>query len=560
MKRLFPYLLILISYALSSCAGTPVEEEIDETALKLIEAEKLMEIASPMHLREALKILTSSKLQSDANAGRLAALAGEVFTFLYPELDHEPCLEGLPPISGPYKTLFASALMGEGFYPDTGTMDKADFWNLTLPSFYLLKNGLGASQQELKNLKLSLDIAGNINQDSVLPPFFKGLIVERQGELSMALSFYAESAAKSESFYPAILRLALLKIAAYQPEAAVPLLEKVLKAIPKNSFVRARAAEAYFAAKEFDKASALVAEELLKDPEDTKYLLLRSRILRESGNWPQAFKPLNMVLLKQPKTVEAYLLKADILHENSHDTEAALVLLREAEELIPEDPRIPEKTGKILLESGKSEEGLMKLNRAIELDPDRISTLRLLMQDALKLKRWLQAAIYLSRILEQEETEQDLVSAHQIFVNLGDAAQALYYAEKLYQMGSTDAFIPIYAKALVLNQNLEQARAVIEKGLEHISDPYTRSELLLLKALDKDTDPDARLKFLQESLLENPDNLETLLKISDLYIDRQDYRKARLFLKRAVEIDPNNPGLRIQLNLVESSLQPSSKH
>ncbi len=553
--------IALLALILASCAGTPPSRAVKiETAVR--EAEKLLEIASPESLAEGIAILSARDLQDVPEAGELKSRAGAIFLFLYPEL--EQYLKEKPAYSGPYEEVLAAA--GEGRAQEIGpeSLENASFFDLVLPSFYLLKaiepeaeKQSGPADDRLKELLIT---AEKMNRDSVLPPFFRGIIAEQEKDFEQAAGFYSESAARTDSFYPGFYRLALAALELGKQAEAILNLEKSLKIVPGYYPALTALAEIYLLNGELDKAEALAANMLLMNLEDEKALLLRTKILLKGGNWPQALKPLNLVLLKNPEATEAHLLKARILYESAKVAGAALKLLKEAEENFPDDPRFPELIGTILMETGKSAEGLRELNRALELAPTRISVLRLLLENAVQMKRWLQAVVYLDGILAQEEREDDLRQAYRVYSSLGDSSQALYYAEKIYQSGKSLYSSPIYARALFQNQDRDKALALIEQSLKEVSDPAVRSELLLLKAQGTiKKDPETALRHLQAALLENPDNQEALLLISDLYVNSQEYRKARLFLKRAVDLDPDNPGLIIRLRQVEAVLESAVK-
>jgi cytochrome c-type biogenesis protein CcmH/NrfG len=55
------------------------------------------------------------------------------------------------------------------------------------------------------------------------------------------------------------------------------------------------------------------------------------------------------------------------------------------------------------------------------------------------------------------------------------------------------------------------------------------------------------LDDLRSALFENPQNLDALRAIADTYMELRDYRRAALFLKRAVALEPNDEELQTQL-------------
>jgi Tfp pilus assembly protein PilF len=87
----------------------------------------------------------------------------------------------------------------------------------------------------------------------------------------------------------------------------------------------------------------------------------------------------------------------------------------------------------------------------------------------------------------------------------------------------------------------------------------TRSSLLTLKASLAAGDAiEEALALLREALLENPENYEAIVKIAELYVEQRELRKASLYLKQAITLDPDNASLRVQLQTVERALGTQS--
>jgi len=593
MKALAPVSVLLSLSLLWSCATGPHGRESEEQkrqALLLAEARADLEAASPARLLKAIEALQAPELAGSARARELSELGGELFAFLYPELvelspwREQASLVGAPAQGGRYGKLFAAARRGEAgplpegalVQPDTLVQlddkarldakvqpdDKArpdalvqkDFFARVLPALHLARRSTPLGEPESSRLRALLEPAAAENPSSVLPPYLLGLTAELAGDPAGASQRYRQAAAADGSFYPAFLRLSGLLPARGKAAESAAMIEEALKTIPETPELALRRAEAYLEGGQYEKAAAITAGWLLKEPERLELLLLRARILSLSGDWLQALKPLNLALRTSPESPAAYLLKAGILFRQARDGEAALSLLAEGGKRFPNEAAFPELSGEILLSLGRGSEGLEELSRALELEPGRIGALRLLLQESVRSKRWLQAAIYLSQILEKEQGVEDLTLAYRVFSSLGDNRQALEYAEKLYRLRASGSSLPLYARSLLESERKDEAPALIQKGLEEEKDPRVRSELLFLKA-GLAPDRGEALRTLHAALLENPDNPEALLALADIYIRLQDYRRARLFLKRAVDLEPDRPGLKIQLRQVEESLQ-----
>ena len=54
---------------------------------------------------------------------------------------------------------------------------------------------------------------------------------------------------------------------------------------------------------------------------------------------------------------------------------------------------------------------------------------------------------------------------------------------------------------------------------------------------------EASLSSLRSALIENGMNVEALMAMSDIYVRRADYQKARFYLKQAMALAPDRPDI-----------------
>jgi TolB-like protein/Tfp pilus assembly protein PilF len=89
-----------------------------------------------------------------------------------------------------------------------------------------------------------------------------------------------------------------------------------------------------------------------------------------------AEKALQTALRLRPDSGEAHLARAQHLYQGYLEYEKALAELTIASRTLPNDPRVPELAGYIIRRQGRQEEGLRKLERAVELDPRNFAILQ----------------------------------------------------------------------------------------------------------------------------------------------------------------------------------------
>ena len=360
----------------------------------------------------------------------------------------------------------------------------------------------------------------------------------------------------SALFLSACLAAALLASCAGGPEANQPPSPEVQdtpavtrpapppEPPPRDAASHRRLAEAALAVGQLGAAQEHSARALDMEPHDAKTQLLRARVLAASGSWPQALR----LLEQEPASelAQAILLRAELLAVNAREEEAALELLHGAQTRFPDDARLPELAGRILLTIGRESEGRERLQRALELEPDREPALRLLLEQAVREERWEEADEYLQRLHAAEGSETDQALAYRAQERLGRTEQALAIATRLYG-ARPEAYAVEYASALLAGGSREEALRVVEKHLA-AAVPLLSSRLLEVRAEALEAlDPDLAMDALVQALALDPANSSALVRLGELYAARQDYRRARQYLRLALELDPSNAELAARL-------------
>ena len=112
-----------------------------------------------------------------------------------------------------------------------------------------------------------------------------------------------------------------------------------------------------------------------------------------------AEKAVQSALRLRPESGEAHLAQAQHLYQGYLEYEKALAELTIASRTLPNDPRVFELSGYIIRRQGHQEEGLRKLERAVELDPRNFATLQQVALSYEGLRRYQQMVDALDRAL-----------------------------------------------------------------------------------------------------------------------------------------------------------------
>ncbi len=531
-----PMAAVLLT-ALAGCAGAPARpsdaaQRAARLQAALTDAERLIEAAGPSSLARAAEVLAAEDVKSTPAGTGLSTFGSRLFAGLYPDLDN-------PFAAAPAGPLAANA-------PDS------KFFREVSPALILLGPGSGPDDQAASDMLAGLTAADETNRGSVLPPYLRAVLLQRQDRPAQTIRpLYEECLRRDPSFYPA--KAGIIQAAIDEGKAAADqqALVKLAAELPAPAAVQSWTAKILLAAGRPREAADTAAQALLKSPESTDLLLLRAKAFDAMGDWYQALSILDSLLRISPDNRAAVAMKATLLFEEAGNPDGAMQLLSEAETRFPEDPAFPELHGRILLSRGNSAEGEEELAAALRLDPTRVSALSLLASSAAAGQRWQEAASYLERIPAGRRDAGLLTLGWQVAMKLADYDRALAIAHDLERSQTVDSRLLFSVRTLLAAGRLPETRDLATADLKTVQAPQVRASLYVLRALaarQGGGDAQAVLTDLRTAIRENPDDREALLAIADALGDAHEYRKALAYLKHAQDLAPDDPSLRARVS------------
>ena len=519
--------LILTSLALAGCAttakpGASAKEKAARADAAVAKALQLIEDASLPSLGEAADLLASDDAAGGAKAAALNSLGSFLFQRLYPEV-RDPFPAGVPP-------------------PADGGVGASRFFAAAIPALIILDPGAKIDDALAGALTARLELAEQEKTYSVLPPYLRGLLIERRGGAATDVrALYEECLIRGPTFYPAGAKLAAIIIAAGKAAAELPRLEQLASLLPTASLRFAAQARAYLAAGKPQQAADAAAKGLLLSPDDTGFVLLRAQAFEAQENWYQSLWLLDALLKLKPDEPAAILMKARLLYEKERSTQEAMSLLLDAEGRFPLEAGFPELRGRILIETGRADEGIALLTQALSLAPGRVSLLTLLLQWAVQGQRWNQASSWLALIPEAALTPEHLELGWKVATGLNDHEQAIARAQRLELLAGGAHPLALEARSMVAAGRPAQGILVVDHALLAMeAAPAVRAELFVIRSTAGSNDP---LRDLRSALLENPDSIEALVGISTQLANQHEYRKALGYARRAAALSLGNASL-----------------
>jgi tetratricopeptide (TPR) repeat protein len=303
---------------------------------------------------------------------------------------------------------------------------------------------------------------------------------------------------------------------------------------------------------------------LTRDPQDSRLILIRARLLLRSKAYSQALSLLDAYGTVDPSN-RLYLLLRSLESEGLRAREEALKWARRGLASYPDDPELLAVAARLLFAGpafGREEARILAARAAelvvpgAEAPPESdsetgavilasrnaagVEASRLLALDAASRFKWGDAAVYLSRV---GAALDDKALAARILRKSGSAKASLDYSSVWYKSEPrSDAAAEAYLRALVESGDERAAQDAIARLLPGTSSSPLRSVLYFLQSKLQKSD-EAALTLLRSALVENADNPEALAAVSDIQLRRKDYAKARFYLKQAIATDPNDPEL-----------------
>ena len=460
--------------------------------------------------------------------------------FVYPDSPARLPAMDLPQTSV-YTRIIREAQNGNYISP---SVNSTDFFEHILPFLAINEN---STPETLQNALRDTEKAQELRPNSVLPPFFMGLIHERAGRFREAEAAYRRAYSISDECYPAQIGIARIRRLSGNPREAASLFSELAVRYPDSAEVRRQLAVTYFENREWARALSATDEILRTEPRNGEFILMKAAILIEQGQFTQANASLDSYVSINPNNRNYLFMRARVQAEGNRNRESALNYLRSILRSNPNDTEALIYAAALLMESSRpadqseSREFLERLRRTAG---SSVEVLSLSLRDAVLRESWQEAQGFLNRILAVRRTIQDLTDGYYVERGLGNNARALTFARELYDRDSSNNdFIFIYISALIDNNRRDEAMRLLESRLLATPSGVAKGRLFFLRSRLQ-TNQDAVLSDLRSSLFEDPRNLDALIAMFLIYHNRREERRAVHYLRQALAISPDHPQLR----------------
>ena len=545
------YISIITMLFLFGCAGSNQVQEVDPSLQEdirlrgeqLEEVRSLLTLGTPRFLDMALNMLERSDLNTTEQGSEYRYLIGRIYHTVYPYLEYAG-FEVQPPAGSVYVTIFNQ--IEQGKVPEIN-QENTTFLSSLAVATSILKVGEDVQREKAGS---TITYLVKINPNSTLTLFLYGYYLETQNDLESAEFYYRQALERDDSCYPA--RLGLVRIYSVQgkPRSALPDVETLLLEFPEESEVLKWAVSIFLQDGQLQKADSLLSRAIILYPDQIVFLRKRVELLEKQQKHDQAARIARVIQKSVGETPETLYVDIQTLIRQGRLT-VALTRVREAMDRFPDYREFSSLYGGLLLQLDRQEDAYRFFREELDKNSANLSVVSSLLDTAVALEKWEEAALYVEMLLPQRESVQVYSQAVNVYRQLGEIDMALETALNLAQKfpDNPDAVEPYLSLLLQLDRRQEAENFIIRFRQEQRS-PEVKSLLYYFQA-QLAAAAETKLQNLQLALLENIQNFDALREIALLYESIGEYDKAARYLRQAIALQPQNEQLRLKLREIE---------
>ena len=528
-----------------NAAETPEEETImlpmqKRTYFYKVEPEILagVENGSPESLRLAMSKIRKNESEYEANEKVLIYVASKIMAKVWPSekitwevfdvADDNPYVGALNSVE---KGVFDSSTGNE------------DFLTTLLPALLVVSPSFDLSlSSQCKN---ALEAALNRNSSSVVANYLMGVLLEKQSNISGAVLFYKKAYESTNNSK----EIALAYSKALRTAGDTKTAAEVISAVSNENDLDVIKQKAYiaFENRELEKAEAYVGRVLQQNPTELEFVLFRAKILVEKNDYIHAVYLLDMYARQESSSHDYLILRARVQLDWSKNMTAATETVEKALQLYPDSidalmlaARISSITDSPV--AGQYADDLAA--KVLEKNPGNEIALSYALAGLVQRENWKDAYEISKKLIESSKVDSNSVYNHVLIcTQLQKYSEAYEFSKKQHEKNPEDEqLLMAYVLAYTHTGNRDAVVKYIDSLIES-SSPKMKSYLYYRRSYLQFSE-DKVLADLRSSLISNPRNSDSLLRLYEIYYGKQDYRKAQYYLRQVVAINPNDSSVK----------------
>lgn len=504
----------------------------------------LVEKGSPEALREAVSLLhRPSSEEYEENEKVLLNICAELMRICWPS---QTVSWDIPEVSelNPYLGAVKSAR--NGIY-DSSTGNN-DFLTIVLPSLVLLTSE--SRSDYYVQSEAALIEALSLRSDSVLANYLMSFLMRRLQQTNESLDYINKCALLCSNCFEVKVNQAYAYFYNHNYTQAFEYAESLLSLNPQNVVILQLCAETAYAMQNYERSEYYVNRVLQLEPENSKYVLFRAKLLLIRGDFIKASSLLDVYSRTNQTDREYLMLRSKLQKDWNKNTTAAIDTVSQALYLYPDDEEVLAYAARLSSETNQTinqKTAFELTEKLLSYDQDNVEAQVISLNEMMKMGEWEKAYSLSNRLLSIENCPQQVYSMHiSICLELNKRTEADELATRLYKENPYDEAVQEqYLRILVTFNRRAEGISLISRLLPS-ANSRMKSFLLYEKSYFENTENDS-LNDLRSSLTANPRNKDALFRLYEIYYNRSDFRKAQYYLKQVVALNPSDKEL-LRLN------------
>lgn len=271
-----------------------------------------------------------------------------------------------------------------------------------------------------------------------------------------------------------------------------------------------------------------------RDPENEEWLLSLAEIAMENDQIDEAFDYLDRITPQSSFYPRALLISAD-LYQLIGIPEVSEAKLLEAQKLLPKESLIRFALAELYFSTDRYQEAAEFYQGLLKENIQEITGISLLERTGAALSmagKFEEAIEYLEASLAEDQTDDRLFQTALVYLQLKENEHAIRYLQQLRALNPQYRSLYLYlAEALQEEEQLEEAQTVIEEGIHE--DPFQVDFYhFASENAYRLHDSEAAESFLLKALETGEKEDETLLTLSNLYLNEERWQEAVLAIEK----------------------------
>ena len=292
-------------------------------------------------------------------------------------------------------------------------------------------------------------------------------------------------------------------------------------------------AKIYMQKGEVDNATSIINEAAEISPNDADVNLIKAKIALTRKDNEQAIVSLRTVIKDRPENVEAYFLLASA-HKANNEPQQAEDIIAKAYENNRSNVKALLPIAKYYIQNKNTTDAEKAINDYLRLDPDNYEALSMKCSLLNGNKKFSEARKLAEQLVAlHPDKENGYIQSVPAYLMEKKIDKAISILDTGYQKsGKSVKILKVLADLEIASGKATEAISRLKKAIPESNEEELR--LVLAKAYITNNDTDSAIRTLQESLKDNPANIQSYISLAGIYLKYNRVNDAVSILKKGI--------------------------